>query len=76
MSALLGIRPIGNYAAAGNDTNAVNILLALIPDPDSTAIGGATAGGGMLDQMSPACCAQLRVELIALRAAVATVNSL
>lgn len=45
---------------------------ALIPDPDSRATSGAQAGGyGFLDQISPAAAAQIRVELIALEAAVA-----
>jgi hypothetical protein len=76
MSALTGIVPLANYAAAANDAAAVNLLLALIPNPDSTSTTGAVAGGGYLDQMSPACCAQLRVELLALRDAVDTTNTL
>lgn len=76
MSALTGIKALGNYAGAANDAAAVNILLALIPDPDATGTSGAIAGGGFLDQMSPACCAQLRVELLALRDAIDTTNAL
>lgn len=77
MSAILGITPIGNYAGAANDNAAVAILLNLIPDPDSLSSSGAIAGGGsFLDQMSPACAAQLRVELLALQDAVNTTNAL
>lgn len=79
MSSTAGIQPVGNYAGAANDQAAVDILLALVPNPDS-GIGsdGAKAGANSsyLDEMSPAAAAQLRVELTALRAAVGTTNTL
>lgn len=73
---LKGIAAIGNYAGAATDSAAVDILLALIPDPDSTSTSGAQAGGGNLDQMSPGAAAQLRVELLALKDAIDTTNTL
>lgn len=73
---LKGIAAIGNYAGAATDSAAVQILIDLIPDPDSTSTSGAQAGGGNLDQMSPGAAAQLRVELIALKDAVDTTNTL
>lgn len=76
MGATTGISKIGNYAGAANDSAAVAVLLALIPDNDTTSTSGAQAGGGFLDQMSPACAAQLRVELLALQDAVDTTNTL
>jgi hypothetical protein len=79
MSALFGLRAIGNYAGAANDSAAVDILLALIPNPDAPHGDGAIArnqGGGHLDEMSPGAAAQLRVELIALKDAVDTTNTL
>lgn len=80
MGATSGIAAMGNYAGAANDAAAVNILLAMIPDPDSTSTSGAQGGNGnagsMLDEMSPVVAAQLRVELIALRDAVDTTNTL
>lgn len=74
MTSLTGIVKLGNYITS--DSAAVDVLLALIPDPDSTSSSGAQAGGGLLDEMSPACAAQLRVELLALKDAVATTNTL
>src|SRR3546814_17612974 len=50
-----GLVAIGDYA--GNDDtagDAIDVLLALIADPDSTSTSGAQAGGGFLDEMSPA----------------------
>lgn len=76
MTALTGIVALGDYAGAASDSAAVDVLLALIPDPDTASSSGAQAGGGLLDEMSPACCAQLRVELLALRDAVDTTNTL
>lgn len=76
MGATTGIAAIGNYAGAANDAAAVDILIALIPDPDTTSTSGAQAGGGNLDEMSPMAAAQLRVELAALRDAVDTTNTL
>ena len=74
MSATTGIKAIGTYATS--DSAAVDTLLALIPNPDSTSSSGAIAGGGLLDEMSPACAAQLRVELLALKDAIDTTNTL
>lgn len=82
MSALSGIAAIGNYAGAATDSAAVDILLGLVPDPDAPHGSGAVAGGNQginntyLDEMSPAAAAQLRVELLALKAAVGTTNTL
>lgn len=76
MSALTGIVALGDYAGAASDSAAVDILLGLLADPDSTSSDGAIAGGGLLDEMSPACLAQLRVELLALKDAVDTTNTL
>lgn len=82
MSATTGFAAIGNYAGAATDSAAVDILLALIPNPDAPHGTGAIAGGGQgttntyLDQMSPGCAAQLRVELLALKDAVDTTNTL
>lgn len=76
MGATTGIVALGNYASAANDAAAVDILLNLIPDPDTLSSSGAIAGGGLLDEMSPACCAQLRVELTALKDAIDTTNTL
>lgn len=67
---LTGIAPLKNYAAAADDKARVQLLLDLIPDPDTTSSSGAQAGGGMLDEMSPIAAATLRVELIALKASV------
>ena len=82
MSALSGITAIGNYAGAATDSAAVDILLSLVPDPDAPKGTGAVAGGNQginntfLDEMSPGAAAQLRVELLALKAAVGTTNTL
>lgn len=80
MGATTGIAAIGTYTGAANDGAAVDILLALIPNPDSTSSSGAIAGGGItnsyLDEMGPACATQLRVELLALKAAIMTTNTL
>lgn len=76
IESLKGIAAIGKYAGAATDSAAVQILIDLIPDPDSTSTSGAQAGGGNLDQMSPGAAAQLRVELIALKDAVDTTNTL
>jgi hypothetical protein len=75
MGNLTGIKALGNYAGAANDAAAVDVLLNLLPDPDANP-PREKAGGGMLDQMSPACLSQLRVELIALKDAVDTTNTL
>lgn len=76
MASSTGIAAIKNYAGAANDAAAVQLLLDMIPDPDTLSSSGAQAGGGFLDQMSPACAVQLRVELIALKDAVDTTNTL
>lgn len=69
---LNGIAPIASYAA-GTNKERVARLRALIPDPDTTSTSGAQAGGGNLDEMSPIAAAHLRVELIALEAAIVNV---
>lgn len=83
MGATSGIVAIGDYAGAANDAAAVNVLLALIPDPDAAhgtgAVADATnfgANNNYLDEMSPGCAACLRAELLALRDAVDTTNTL
>lgn len=74
MGITTGLTAIGVYAT--NDSTAVDALIALIPDPETTSSSGAQSGGGYLDQMSPLCAAQLRVELAALKDAVDTTNTL
>lgn len=76
MGATTGIAAIANYAGAANDAAAVQLLIDLIPNPDTTSSSGAQAGGGNLDQMSAMAAAQLRVELAALKDAVDTTNTL
>jgi hypothetical protein len=84
MGATTGMNAIGNYAGAANDGAAVDILIALIPNPDAALAGsGAIADSAnqgvnntFLDEMSPGAAAQLRVELTALKAAVSTTNTL
>ena len=73
MNATQGVQPIGNYAGAADNKARVDSLLALIPNPDTTSSSGAVAGGGFLDEMSPAAAVQLRVELAAMKAAVTNV---
>jgi hypothetical protein len=73
MSTATGIAVIGNYTTPATDALKVAALLALIPDLDNPGTSGAQAGGGFLDEMSPAAAVQLRVELTALQAAVAQV---
>lgn len=76
MGATTGIQKIGDYATPSGDPAKVQALLDLVPNPDVPAGTGAVAGGSQginnsyLDQMSPGCAAQLRVELAALKAAV------
>ncbi len=77
MPALTGVLPIQNYAGAANDAARVQLLLDLIPNPDTTSTSGAVAGStltpvgaGFLDEMSPGAATQLLVELTALKAAV------
>lgn len=76
MSATSGIQPILTYNAA-DDKGKVQQLIDLIPNPDGGQGGtgvrpGGQAGqkGGFLDEMSPAACAQILVELTALKAAI------
>lgn len=70
MAATTGIAPIVNYAGISGNKAAIQALIDLIPDPDTTRTSGAQSGGGFLDEMSPAAAVQLRVELVALKAAV------
>lgn len=70
MGALTGIIKLGVYGSAAADTN-IDELLALLADPDTDSSSGAQAGGGLLDEMSPAALAQLRVELTAIKTASA-----
>ena len=78
MASTDGIQPIGNYAAGATDKARVQTLLDIIPNLDSPGSSGSQAAAGInqgngnsyLDEMSPAAANQLRVELIALQAAV------
>lgn len=76
MSAISGVTAIGVYSGDLTAGAAINKLLALIPDPDAPHGSGAVAGGNQgilntyLDEMSPGAAAQLRVELLALKAEV------
>lgn len=72
MAATTGISAVSAYDS-GTNKGKVQQLIDLIPNPDTTASSGAQAGGGMLDEMSPAAATQLRVELAALKAAIADV---
>ena len=65
-----GVQAIGDYSGAATAQDAIDTLLALIPNPDSTSSSGAIAGGGFLDEMSPGAAIQLRVELAAMGTAV------
>ena len=75
MSAILGIAAVGNYAGATTAGAAIDILLGIIPNPDTTSRAGAQGGGGFLDEMSPAAAAQLRRDLTAMKAVVGTFNA-
>jgi hypothetical protein len=70
MPASTGVTQIGDYTTPVGDVNKVNALLNLIPDVDNPGSSGAQSGGGFLDEMSPACAVQLRVEITALKAVV------
>lgn len=76
MSAISGVSPIGDYTGDATAGAAIDKLLALIPNPDAAHGSGAVAGGNQgilntyLDEMSPGAAAQLRVELLALKAEV------
>lgn len=71
MSALTGLVAVGDYSGAATGAAAVDVLLALIPNPDSTSTSGAQAGGGFLDEMSAGAAAGIRIELLAMRAKIA-----
>lgn len=67
-----GISSQINYAGAASDPARVQLLIDALPDPDTTNTGGSGSAQGILgffDEMSPIACAQLRVELTALKAA-------
>jgi hypothetical protein len=68
MGATTGIVQLGAYD--GTDAENIDELLALLPDPDTDSSSGAIAGGGLLDEISPAALAQLRVELLAIKDAL------
>lgn len=75
MGATTGIQPVLTYTGSLGEMLA--LLLTLIPDPDSgqggTGVrpGGQTGqGGAFLDEMSPAACAQLIVEIGAVQDAL------
>lgn len=70
MAATSGVAPINTYAT-GTHKEKIQALIDLIPNPDTTSSSGAQAGGGYLDEMSPAAAVQLRVELTALKAQIA-----
>ena len=69
-----GIQVMGTYATS--DSAAVDSLIALIPDPDTRESPTPRHPGSVLDEMSPMCAAQLRVELAALKDAIDTTNTL
>lgn len=70
MSSITGIQPIGDYTT-GSPTNKATLdrLLALIPNPDVEHDPGRAAGSN-LDEMAPSTAAQLRVEILAVQAAI------
>lgn len=70
MSAILGIAPVASYAGVTTAGAGIDRLLAIIPNPDTTSRSGAQGGGGFLDEISPAACAQLRVDLLTLKGVV------
>lgn len=72
MSSTTGIQVIGTYAAPATASVALAAFLALIPNIDNPGHSGAQAGGGFLDEMSPAAAVQLRVEVTAMIAAFGT----
>lgn len=67
-----GIEVIGDYATPVDAEDKVQVLIDLIPDPDTINTSGAQAGGGNLDEMSPIAAAHLRVELGALQAEISS----
>lgn len=60
-----GITAIGTYTGPVGD--AVDELIALIPDPDTRESPSPREAGSIFDEMSPFAAAQLRVELLALK---------
>lgn len=79
MGATTGLVANGAYAAAATNKACVDVLLALIPDPDAPpGTGPAGAAGNKalhsyLDEISPAAIAELRVELLAMKDAIENV---
>ena len=65
MSITSGITAIGTYTGPVGD--AVDELIALIPDPDTRESPSPREAGSIFDEMSPFAAAQLRVELLALK---------
>lgn len=74
MGALTGLVAQGSYSAATDTNTLFDALLSLLADPDASMVGGTGAtvnagqGANHLDEMSPGALAQLRVELLAMRA--------
>lgn len=57
-----------DFSTAPTIGGKIDLLLAAIPDPDTTSTSGAIQGiAGFLDEMSPITAAELRVELGAMR---------
>lgn len=57
-----------DFSTAATIGGKVDLLLAAIPNPDTTSTSGAIQGiAGFLDEMSPITAAELRVELTALK---------
>lgn len=71
MGANTGIKVVGDYAQLTAGA-AIDVLVALIPNPDAPAGTGPVQGTGAsyLDEMSPGAAAQLRVELAAMKAKI------
>lgn len=69
-----GIQPVNNYAGAANNAARMDLLLALIGNPNvgetQTAKGLANHAGSILDEISPGAQAQLYVEITACKAAL------
>lgn len=70
MASASGIAVIADYAGAAANKDRVQLLIDMIPDVDTNRTSGAQSGGGFLDEMGPAAAVQLRVELVALKAAI------
>ena len=73
MALSTGIASQLDYAGAANDQARVQLLIDALPNPDTANTGGSGAVQGILgflDEMSPIACAELRVELTALKAAI------